>query len=150
MATVRELIVAAVLDALNAAGKPADVTVHRQRNRPIEQDSLPAILVYTAQEAVDEPEGDLDDTVERALTLRIEQRAKVASGQAPDTALDPLYAWTVQALQADPTFGGLAVRLWEMGHAWNMEERNVALAGSVTTFGVEFYTAASDPEESKA
>lgn len=157
MASVREGIVDALVAAIDGVGKPAGLTVHRLRTRPIEQDSLPAILVYLPNESVDRDEGDLDgadgDTgpsVERVLTVRTEFRVKVPTGTAPDTALDPLYVWAVQAVTADGTLGGLALDVREAGTAWDLEEKNVAMAAAVTTFAVLYHTSATDPEESRS
>ena len=56
--SIREQIMVALVAALSTggAGSPAGLTVHRERTRPIETDSLPAIMVY-ADDDVPKPLG---------------------------------------------------------------------------------------------
>ena len=46
MASIRQRIVDAVVARLDGAGKPAGLAVHRSRGLSIDQDTLPAIVVY--------------------------------------------------------------------------------------------------------
>ena len=46
MASIRQRIVDAVVARLDGAGKPAGLAVHRSRGISIDQDELPAMVVY--------------------------------------------------------------------------------------------------------
>lgn len=151
MASVRERIILAVVAAQDAPGKPAGLTVHRRRYRPIDADKLPALVVYPVQE---DPElanitpGDWD----RTLRVRLELRAKAdpESGSPADAELDPLYVWAVKQMYADPTFGGLVKQVDEGTTAWpDKNPLGDEYAASATDFTLEFETVATDPETAK-
>lgn len=140
MASVRERIVDAVVAALNAPGKPAGLTVHRSRTRPIDKDRLPAMVVYLATEDV----GDhAAIAVMRTLRIRVECRV---TGDPPDTVLDEHVTWAVKALKADEKLGGLAVRINEVRTVWDAAERDKVYAAAATEFEIEYATAYNDPE----
>ena len=156
MASIRKAIADAAEAALDGGSKPTGLNVHRLRTRPIEQDNLPATLLYFENEAVEYEEGDLDGSdgedgrsVERVLLLRLEHRAQVPADTDPDTALDPYYVWGVQALLQDSTLAALITDIREAGTAWDLTERDVNLAACATTFAVYYQTADDDPEESR-
>lgn len=113
MASIREQIMDAVVAALDGASKPASITVHRSRGRPIDDDDLPATVVYLRRE----------DTADRATAL-LDRRTIIAlehrvSGDPVDTQLDALLVWGTAAMQADPTWGGLAYETTEQSTEWD-------------------------------
>jgi hypothetical protein len=50
MSSIRSQILAAMKSALDAPEKPAGLSVHRTKTRPITADKLPAIVIYRLQE----------------------------------------------------------------------------------------------------
>lgn len=155
--SIREQIIIAMLAALNVAtvtksdgtvvSKPAALTVHRERTRPIEIDSLPAIMVYDD----DDPPKPLGQQQYRApltehqLTASLELRAAGSAGVPPDAALDPLYVWAMLAICADVTFGGLASEVEEGKTAWSSKEGVTPLAAAKLSFTVRYRTSRLDP-----
>src|ERR1700730_9984852 len=98
MSTIREQIEIALVAALSAggAGSPAGLTVHRERTRPIEVDSLPAIMIYTAKELKPKPLAQVTydaPLVERQFFLAAQIRAQGSATVPPDAALDPILIW---------------------------------------------------------
>jgi hypothetical protein len=147
LASVREQIVAALVAALSAGGGPAGLTVHRERTRPIEIDSLPSILVYAdddvpkplAQQTYDAP------LTERHLSLSIECRAAGSSGVAVDQALDPILVWAASAVRADEKFGGLASGVEEGRTVWSSRETDTQVAAAKWSITIRYRTSRLDP-----
>ena len=147
MASIREQIIQAVVAALDGSGKPAGLTVHRYRTRPLEKDDLPAQVVYPAGTggAVAETVrlyGGTNDVL-RELRVRIESRVM---GAQPDQLLDPLYIWAVKAVMSDPTLGGLAHEIREEATSFDAVEFEQPVGASATDIIVEYVTSQDDPE----
>lgn len=148
-ATIREQIISAIIAALGVMGgnRPGGLTVHRERTRPIEVDSLPAILVY-AEDDVPKPLGQQvygSPLTERQLTVSLECRAQGTSSVSPDEALDPLLVYATQQMFADEKFGGLANQVEEGKTAWNSREGDVPVASARLSFTVRYRTSRLDP-----
>jgi hypothetical protein len=152
MSSIREQIAAravAVLDG-SAAGnvpRPPGLTVHRERTRPIEQDSLPAIIVYFEDE---EPTPFAKQKFQAPLTERhlnavLEMRATPDQGQAPDEAVDPLYLWAMQQIMSDEKFSGLAMGVTEGPMKWTAKEADAILAGAALHVCIHYRTSRLDP-----
>ena len=147
MPTIREQIIVLLVSRLSAGGGPAGLTVHRERTRPIETDSLPAIMVY----AEDEPPKPLAGQqyraplTERQLTVGVEMRAAGNSTTPTDAALDPLFVWFYQQIRADETFGGLANGVEEARTVWNSKEGDLPLAACTVHFTIKYRTSRLDP-----
>jgi hypothetical protein len=147
--SIREQIVAAVVAALSAGGggSPAGLTVHRERTRPIEIDSLPAIMVYfdddvpkpLAQQVYRAP------LTERQLSLSLEARAAGSESVSPDEALDPVLVWAAQAIRADETFGGLANGVEEGRTVWASKEGDTVVAAAKWGITIKYRTSRLDP-----
>lgn len=148
MSSIREQIVAALVVALSSgSGAPAGLTIHRERTRPIEIDSLPAILIYS--------EDDTPTTLgaqtyraplsEKKLEPVLELRAAGSSGVAPDQAIDPLYVWAMKAIGADETFGGLANGVEEGKTIWNSREGDTPVAAAQLHITIRYRTSRLDP-----
>ena len=148
MASIREQIIQAVVTALDGAGKPQGLTVHRYRTRPIEKDKLPAQVVYPSGSGGSVAEttslyGGMADDVLRELRVRVESRA---TGEPADQALDPLYLWSVRSIMADPTLGGLAFSIREEATSFDAAEFEEVIGAAATDFIVEYVTSRDDPE----
>jgi hypothetical protein len=151
--SIRERIAAALVAALGAAqtpdgyAAPAGLTVHRERTRPIEVDSLPAILVYFE----DDPPRAFDKQqfrsplAERDVAVALECRAQGSASASPDEALDPVLVWAVKAGFADETFGGLAMGAREGKANWRSRELDVPVAAATLRFSIRYRTSRLDP-----
>lgn len=147
MASIREQIIVALMAALNAGGGPAGLTVHRERTRAIEQDSLPAIMIYCE----DDPPKTLSGVTyrapltERQLTVGVECRALGSSSVSPDAALDPVTVWATKQTFSDETFGGLANGVEEIRTVWSSREGDKPIAAATIHFTIKYRTSRLDP-----
>lgn len=141
MASRREAVVEAVVAALNGPGKPAALTVHRSRTRPVDKDDLPAQIVYLLSETIPTEYGV--PAVDRELVLAVETRAQ---GNPPDEALDEYLSWSVRALMTDFTLGGAAMRVTEQSTDWLAEELDKIYGAAQQRFLVTFRTRHDDPD----
>lgn len=152
MSSIREQIAAAVVNLLTGTGAetppaPAGLTVHRERTRPVEQDKLPAILVYFEDE---EPTPLAKQEFKAPITKRhlgvvFEMRVVPDSGQAPDQAVDPLYLWIMQQIAVDETLGGLAMGVTEGPMKWTATEADRVFAGAALHLAIHYRTSRLDP-----
>lgn len=151
--SIREQIIDQIVANLAGDGSPAGLTVHRMRTRPIEQDSLPAILVYTED---DEPKGTDGSTfksplMERKLVIYLEYRAEGALDLAPDQALDPLIVWGTKTMVGNEKFvsnaypDGLGMGVVELKTAWLSKEGDKIFAAASTQWLVHYRTSRLDP-----
>jgi hypothetical protein len=146
MSSRREQLVVAAVAALNAAGKPAGVTVHRARTRPLAQDQLPAMVVYLLSEDTTRGDGRDGYKARRNAKVRIECRVAVEDDTPPDTAVDPLLTWATKAMMADPYWGGLARNTQEDATTWDADETDRVYAAAAVDFTIDYLTAAGDPD----
>jgi len=147
MSSIREQIVSTIVGLLQADGAPDGLAVHRERTRPIEADSLPAIVVYCED---DDPKTTDAQTfrsplVERSLHVIVEARAKVTGGSSPDETLDPLLVWTTQQIMQNETIGGLAIGAIEGKTNWISKEADVVIAAAIANYHIRYRTARTDP-----
>lgn len=146
--SIREQIIVAIVAALSSgSGMPSGLTVHRERTRPIEIDSLPAIMIY-ADDDVPKTLGAQTyaaPLTERHLSLELECRAAGSSGVSPDAALDPILVWATLQVLADDRFGGLASGVEEGKTAWSSKEGDTPLAAAKLSFTVRYRTSRLDP-----
>jgi hypothetical protein len=160
LATIRETIVGLAITYLNADTavprailnpptppvKPSGLTVHRERTRPIEEDQLPAILVYFEDEAPKSIGSNYRaPLVERDMTVAIELRAEGSPGVSPDEAIDPLYEWAIYQIFGNESFGGIANGVEEGKTAWHSKEGDKPLAAATTHLSIKFRTSRIDP-----
>jgi|SRR5215469_3753212 len=148
-ASIREQIAVAVIAALQAAGGPAGLTVHRERTRPIEVDSLPAILVYFEDDAAPKPfdkQKFRTPFVTRSVQIALQCRAQGSPPSTPpDLALDPILVWASQRMFVDETFGKLAIGAEEGRTEWKSREGDAQIAAATLRFSIEYRTARTDP-----
>lgn len=148
--SIREQIVVALVAALNAGAAGSGITgltIHRERTRPIETDSLPAILVYADD---DVPKTLAQQTyaaplTERQLMLAVECRAQGSDGVSPDETLDPILVYAAKTVLANEKFGGLANGVEEGKTQWNSREGDVPVAAARLSFTVRYRTSRLDP-----
>ena len=145
--TIREMIMAAVVAALEASGKPTGLTVHRFRTRPLDEDDMPAMAVYHLGETVALETHD-EPSVRRILTIRVEHRVKsrVASLDAPDKTLDPLVAWGTKGLLTDSVLDALIISIEELSIDWAAFEVDKLYGGAAQDFKIEYATVWDDQE----
>ena len=147
MSSRREAIMLAVVAALNGVEKPAGLSVHRMRTRPIHKDVLPALVVYLGPESVARGDGAFGYKNRRNQTVRVEVRMVVPPGVSPDTALDPLTSYVEQRLMLDYTFGGVARNTQVTAIDWDAnDETDAHYAAAAMDFTIEYLTAAGDPD----
>jgi hypothetical protein len=147
LSSIREQIMVLLVAALGASGKPSGLTVHRERTRPIEVDSLPAIMVY-ADDDVPKPlagQNYAAPLTERQFSVVLECRAQGSGSVSPDAALDPVLVWAVQTIVAGERFGGLASGVEEGRTVWSSREADVPVASAKLSLTIKFRTARSDP-----
>jgi hypothetical protein len=148
-ASIREQIMTALVAALSAggAGSPAGLTVHRERTRPIEIDSLPAIMVYADDEVPKPLAGQTYKAplTERQLSVGLECRAAGSSGVSPDEALDPVLVWAAAAVRADETFGGVTNGVEEGRTVWASKEGTTPVAAAKWSITIRYRTSRLDP-----
>jgi hypothetical protein len=153
VSSIREQILSLIVANLAATGVPAGVTVHRMRTRPIEDDQLPAILVYSED---DEPIPLAGQTfqaplVQRQLVIYVEYRAAGSTTVSPDEALDPLIVWGSQTMVANEKFvttsfpDGLGMGVVEGKTAWMSKEGDTLIAAASTQWIVKYRTSRLDP-----
>jgi hypothetical protein len=147
MASIRSAILDAVYAAVNAGGKPAGVTVYRTRDAALADAQLPAIVLTRVQEDVVRGDGPRGYKVRRTLRVQVDcYTATATDGETSEDALDPITSWVVQAVMADPTLGGLAHNSNELATSWTLEDRNSVHAHAAVVFGLEYITAAGNPD----
>ena len=147
MASIREQIILAAESSLNAGGGPAGLTVHRERTRPIEVDSLPAVMIY-AEDDQPKPlaaQNYRAPLTERQLTVGLQCRAQGSSSITPDAALDPVLVWASRRMFSDETFGGLANGVEEIRTVWASREGDLPVAAATTHFTIKYRTSRTDP-----
>ncbi len=145
--TIRETIIAAAAAALDGAGKPSGLTVHRFRTRPIDEDDLPAVAVYNLGETIQLETHD-EPSVLRTLMIRLEHRVKtlVGSADSPDKVLDPLLAWGTKGLLTDSALEALIISIEEVKIEWVAMEADKRYGGAAQDFSIEFSTNWDDQE----
>ncbi len=113
MSSRRELVISELVTRFTTPPAPIvaplGLTVHRFAMLPIEQDSLPAIVVYwtacdpTEKTFIGQPDGNR--LLQYNLTVRVECRI---TGEPIDQKLDPILQYVRQVVFLDPSLGGIA------------------------------------------
>lgn len=145
--SIREQIMAALVTALSSGGAPAGLTVHRERTRPIETDSLPAIMLYAEDEKPRNLAGQAyrAPLAERQLSIGLQCRAKGALNVSPDAALDPVLVWAMQTVMKNETFGALANGVEEDRTVWSSREGDDPIAAATVHYTIKYRTSRLDP-----
>jgi len=145
--SIREQIAAALIAALQGSSGITGLTIHRERTRPIETDSLPAILVYFEDDAPQpfDKQKFRSPFFERSLAVALQCRAQGSQSLSPDAALDPVLVWAVTGGFVDETFGGLALGAEELRTEWKSREADIAVAAATLHFSIRYRTTRLDP-----
>lgn len=146
-ASIRNQIFVAIENVLTATGGPTGLTVHRERTRPIEKETMPAILLY-ADDDIPKPLAGQQykaPLTERQLGLVCQCRAQGTLSISPDEALDPLIVWATKQIVGNEQFGGLANGVDEQRTVWISREGEVPVAAAAIHFTVKYRTARADP-----
>jgi hypothetical protein len=146
MSTQRSKIIAAVVAALDAAGKPAGLSIATRTKAAMEESDAPRMMVSRAKEQVfkafpNQPRSPLAD---RHLTVHLDIWVNDAE---PEEALEPLFAWVTVAMQADPTFGGLAIETNEESTEWDTDESLSSDGHASVDFTIRYPTKTADQEQ---
>ena len=145
--SIRENIFGAIQALLGMSGGPAGLTIHRERTRPIEKETMPAILLY-ADDDIPKPLAGQQykaPLTERQLGLVCQCRAIGTLSISPDEALDSLIVWATQQIVGNEQFGGLANGVDEQRTVWISREGEVPVAAAAIHFTVKYRTARADP-----
>jgi hypothetical protein len=141
--TIREQILAAIETLLVSPG----LNVHRERTRPIDEDSLPAVVIKCDDDA---PRTLADQRfgaplTERCLEIKFECRAQGGDRISPDQALDPVLAWVVYQVMNNERLGGLAMGATEGRTVWNSREGDQPIAAATLNVSIKYRTSRLDP-----
>lgn len=144
MSSRRELILAELVSRFTTPPtgitKPIGLMVHRFAMLPIEQDVLPAVVVYwTACDPVEksflgQPDGSrllLYD-----LTVRVECRI---TGEPIDQVLDPVLQYVRQVIFIDPSLGGIAAAAREDAIQIDGLSKERVFGAAAADFVFEYY-----------
>jgi hypothetical protein len=145
----RQVIKDAAKAALLGNGGPEGLKVHFEPRRPLDEDELPAIVVYSRTE--EKVEETHDGSVLRRLILRAEHRQKGRpetpgfEEDGPDELLDPLINWATLALLSGSALAGLIQEIGEVGIEWaDPVEAKVLYAGAGQDYEILYWTARED------
>lgn len=139
----RELILQAAKAALEAAGKPADLTIHRHRTRKIEEDALPAAVIFNGIESVTR-QTTQPPISDRELVFRVEVRGE---GEPGDQVLDPYLTWVETQLCTDAAFLALIRYIEVRQVVWDQAPAKKAKAAAAIEFSVEYRMKWGDPTQ---
>jgi hypothetical protein len=144
--SIRLQIFDALYQLLSGGGGPLNLSIFKERLRPIEKQELPAILIYA--------DDDIPKTLgaqvykapltERQLSLVVECRAQASQTMTADEALDPLLVWAEQVIVQNEQFGGLASGVEELRTVWLSHEGEIPVAAAAIHFTVKYRTARGD------
>jgi len=149
MASLRSQILDHLKGLLEAAGKPAGLTVDLLRLGNLETVDLPHALIRPTGEDVElaNPDSLRCPVVVRDLKVAVDCRATATAGQTIEDALDALLVWVTKAILANPRLGGLAIHTEENGTDWSGEETaDGTQALATVSFTVRYRTKTQDQE----
>jgi len=136
-ASIRTQIIAAIKTALNAPGAPCKFW--RCRQAEFQADELPAGNFFPIDE------NDQIDAGENEAVLNLEVASVIAAADDPvDEAIEPMIAWMDQQLQADGTWGGLAVYTELKSLKWFFAQKGAEQCGAIRAVDIHFRTALTD------
>ena len=144
MAHIRKQVRDAVAAELAAAG----LSVHPGRVWPVKRPSMPLVLVYVREEALEPVSmGGEDRLLQREMTLRIEALAE--SGRTVDDDLDALAVIIEQALANAHQLGGLVRDIMPMSASLSVDGDGERVFGVLRMdMAVHACTPMNDPERS--
>lgn len=101
----------------------------------LDSETFPALCVELGDEGV--PARPVTNVKQRAVLLSV---SVLAAGAAPLVVADPIATEAANRLLADPTLGGLAVDLTELGTERHRDELGEGTAKVVLNFQVDYRT----------
>jgi len=140
-----EQIVQAMVNALNAPS-PKPCTTYRSRVDAFNQPELPAMVLYASKETAEvlsHRTAVSGGRMRRKRKVRLE--AVVAGNPPADQALDPLYVFAVQTLQADAALQALVRQLYDSDLEWETEASTQDTALALVEFEAVYITPVDDP-----
>jgi len=118
--------------------------VFEQQHRPVQQSSLPCLLVYTTEESISLEAGTLDAPM-RNMNLRAQGVVEATSSL--DDTLDTILKEVEVALGADITIGGLAIGLDLAGWSKAYDDKGEKPIGTIDiNYIIQYRTPFGDPE----
>jgi hypothetical protein len=136
--------VAQVTGGAATVTKPAGLVVHRFRQTPIDNDTLPAMVIYFMS---NDPELSHIDRNLNTLQVAVEHRIEVAEGAILDDVMDPLLVWSHRCIKSDETLGGLVHQIREGETTWDGEVMDAGYAAARVIWTVDLFTAENDPRQ---
>lgn len=126
---------------------PPGLSVHRELTRPLTDDQLPAIAVYTEDDAPVPILGQRygSPILERQLIVSIEYRALGTLDISPDTELDPVIVWGTVQIVANERFNGLASGVTEGKTTWLSKEADQRYSAASQQWTIHYRTSRQDP-----
>lgn len=143
----RHVIRHAVRDVLDGA-TAAEERVSTTRVLPYRRSELPAISVYTLEEAVDLEETTTSAPRELTRELQLEIAGWVEPGGSVDDSMDALALEIETAMHADPYLGDTVAECLLVGTTMSLLDEGEKLLGLVTlTYAVTYRTLAPEANE---
>ncbi len=133
--STRQKQIRAFLFAAISAGVPTGTTVHQDRRKPLEQESLPSVTIFSVSDRPAEEDVDHGRPHMRVYTLRAEC---ITTGRPDDDATDDLAEAVRVAVFQDQGCGGLAERIGFSGQQWDGAELEEAYAATALDFAVTY------------
>lgn len=146
--TIREIIIEAVIAALNT-GTPGGVPA-AQRSRSFPLDESDSICVYPVRETPETINGSGGSVVRADLRLAVEVRAKGAPGTSADKQADAALSWIVKALVknrfSDGSGGHYALDTERGEITWEYEHGEAPVVLAIQEFIVTYQHLAANPD----
>jgi hypothetical protein len=139
--SVRERILQAVMQNLQAAIQPLGAKVLRSPTTGIPREQSPALAVFPESDTIRERPND---RVERELVIRIVALARASATESPEIQADRLLVTAHRVLMVDVTFGGLALGLRELDCEWDVEDADATACAIPARYEVRYRTLVSD------
>lgn len=136
--------VAQVTGGASTVTRPTGLNVHRFRQTPIDNDDLPAQVIYLVQN--DPTLSHIDQNL-NLVQVAIEHRIRLAEGDIPDDEIDVLLTWSHRCIKKDETLGGLVSQIREGETTWDEEVLEAGYAAARTIWTMELFSAENDPRQ---
>lgn len=140
-ASVRERILQAVLQRLQAAADSLSVKVVRSPTAAISREQSPTLALYPESDTIRERPND---RVERELVVRVVAIARATTTDGPELQADRLLVVAHRALMTEVTLGGLALGVRELDSEWDVEDADATACAIPARYEVRYRTLASD------
>lgn len=144
MSSVRVEVLTRFLAALNT-GTPNGVPAAEPfRTFAVDDDVVPCISARWSNERVREPGGERGSLALKSLAIFVDFYAVPDAGARPDQAIDPMYLWAVQALEASGNLGGYVHAIVEGDSELEVLGADRVYVKSTTAFHVKYQARRSD------